>query len=715
MIRNLSSRRNFLKGTALATTGLMLAVQVPRTAGASRPKESTGAFAPNAFVRIDDRGITLIMPHTEFGQGIYTSSAMLVAEELDVDLDQIRVEPAPPDIDRFMDPILYDQATGGSTSTRTDWMRLREAGAVARLMLVTAAAARWKVDASACRTEKGIIHHDPSGRSVSYGDIAAEAAELPLPVEIPLKPAAQFKIIGSPVRRLDTPAKVDGSALYGIDVRVPGMKVATLASAPVKGGRIASLDRAAAKAVEGVIDIVRAGDFAVAVIAEHMWAAIKGIEALAIRWDSGANGRVSVETIVEAMEHTSNGAAVVVRKEKDAQAAIEAAPIKLSAVYESPFLSHSALEPLSCILHIRDDKADVWVGTQAPVRAQRAVADVTGLAIENVTLHNQLMGGAFGRRLEVDFIEIAALLVKDIRYPVKMVWTREEDMTHDYYRPYYYDRVAVGLDSEGKLLGRTHRVTGSSIFARWAPAGFINGVDPDAVDCAERTPYDEDVVHVDFARNEPDGVNTSWWRGVGPTHNLFVIESFIDEMAQATGKDPLDFRRGLLTRNPRALAVLELAAAKAGWSTSLPLGQGRGISLQFAFGTYLAHIVTVEVTARGDIRLLRSVIAVDCGSTVNPDTVRAQMEGGTIFGLSAALHNEITLTDGAVDQSNFDSYRMLRIDEAPKIEVHQIRNNEPPGGIGETATASAAGALANAIFSATGKRIRALPLAKALT
>jgi isoquinoline 1-oxidoreductase beta subunit len=372
------------------------------------------------------------------------------------------------------------------------------------------------------------------------------------------------------------------------------------------------------------------------------------------------------------------------------------------------------MEPLNCTLHIQDDRAEVWVGTQVPVRTQKAVADITGLPVEKVTVNNQLMGGAFGRRLDVDTIELAAKLLKDIRYPVKLVWTREQDMTHDYYRPYYYDRVAAGLDKDGRLIGRTHRVTGSSIFARWAPAAFKNGIDPDAVDCASETPYDEEAVFADYVRDEPAGVNTSWWRGVGASHNLFVVESFVDEMATATKQDPLEFRRKMLTKNPRALAVLNLAAEKAGWGQALPPGRGKGISLQVAFGSYLAHILEIEITDEKEVRLVRSVIAVDCGVVINPDTVVAQMEGGVIFGLSSAMFNEVTFTDGAVDQTNFDTYRVLRINEAPKVEVYQINSGEAPGGVGEAGTAAAAGALGNAIFAATGKRIRSLPLSGAL-
>ncbi|MDQ0564070.1 isoquinoline 1-oxidoreductase beta subunit [Rhizobium mesoamericanum] len=717
MIKNLHSRRGFLKGTALATGGILLSLQLPDAMRTRAALAASGLshFVPNAFVKIDDHGITLIMPHTEVGQGIYTSSAMTMAEELELELDQVKVEAAPPDMSKYMDPNLYDQATGGSMSTRSDWMRLRQAAAAARIMMVSAAAARWKVDPSTLKVERGIIHNPATNQQLTYAEIAPEAATQPVPDDVKLKEPSQFRLIGTRAKRVDTASKVNGTTVYGIDIRQPGMKIATLALAPVKGGKIASMDEAACRATPGVIEIVKSGNDAVAVIGEHMWAAKQGLEALAITWDSGANGKVTVDTIVAKMDEASKTQGVVIRNDKNAQAAIDKAAIKLSAVYQSPFLSHSPLEPLNCTLHIRADGAELWVGTQVPVRAQKAVADAAGLSPDKVIVHNQLMGGAFGRRLDVDSIEIAAKLLRDIHYPVKMVWTREQDMTHDYYRPYYYDRVAAGLDASGKLVGRTHRVTGSSIYARWAAAAFKNGIDPDAVDGAAETPYDEDAVLTDYVRQEPDGMNTSWWRGVGPTHNVFVVESFVDEMAAASKQDPLAFRRKMLTRNPRALAVLNLAAEKVGWGEKLPAGRGRGISLQFAFGSYLAHILEIEIATDHTIRLVRSVIAIDCGITINPDTVLAQMQGGVIFGLSAAMFNSITLTDGAVDQTNFDTYRVMRINEVPNIEVYQIHNNEAPGGVGEAATAAAAGALANAIFAATGKRVRSLPLADALS
>jgi isoquinoline 1-oxidoreductase beta subunit len=706
------SRRSFLKAGLLAGGGLVLSFSLPGLARAAGGKADAQAeFVPNAFLRVNPQGIiTFISPHTEFGQGIYTSTAMLMAEELDVGLDQVQIEAAPPDLKDYMDPLLGDQATGGSASTRADWMRLREAAATARFMLVFVAAQKWKVDPADCQVVRGVIHHPSSARSMSYGEAAPAAAEFPVPQKVPLKDPSKFTLIGTRAKRLDTPAKVNGTAVYGMDAKIPGMQIGTLAIAPVKGGKLAGYDEAAAKAVPGVRDVIRTGDQgAVAVIGEHMWAAIKGLEALQIVWDAGANGGVSTDALVGGLAAASQNQGMVAKQVGDAQGAINNAATKLAEVYQLPFLAHAPMEPLNCTMHVQADGAEVWVGTQVPVRAQNTVAAVTGLPPEKVKINNLYIGGAFGRRLDIDSITVAAEIAKQVNYPVKLVWTREVDLRHDYYRPYYYDRVSAGLDAKGNITGWTHRVTGSSVMARWAPAGLVNGLDPDAVECAAVTPYDIPASFVDYVRHEPVGLNTGWWRGVGPTHNLFVVESFVDELAVAAKQDPVDFRRKMLGNNPRALAVLNLAAEKSNWGSPMPQGFGRGIELQFAFGTYISCVLEVEVTPQAEIILHRAVVAVDCGSTVNPDTVRAQIQGGLLLGLGTAMYNQITLTDGAVDQSNFHDYRTLRMNEVPKIEIYQIENNEAPGGIGETGTAAAAPALGNAIFAATGKRLRRLP------
>ncbi|MCX8254713.1 Isoquinoline 1-oxidoreductase, beta subunit [Beijerinckiaceae bacterium RH AL1] len=705
------SRRTLLQASALAGGGLVIGLRLSGRAAA----DDAATFMPNAFVRIEPTGkIVLIAPHTEVGQGIDTAQAMLVGEELDVGLDQISVQPAPPDIKKYADPILGDQATGGSASVRGDWERLRKAGATARAMLVAAAAAKWQVDPQSCTVARGVVSHQASGRSLKYGEVASDAAKLPVPTDVKLKDPAQFKLLGTNAKRIDTPAKVNGTAVFGIDAKVDGMKIGTLALVPVVGGKLTGMDEAAARKVPGVRDVVRVGDEAVAVIGDHMWAAKQGLAALAPVWSAGPNGATTVAKIVADMDQASQSQGVVAKKEGDAAGAIGKAAKTLNAVYELPFLSHSPMEPLNCTLHIQPDKAEIWVGTQVPVRAQKAVADVTGLAPEKVTVNNLYMGGAFGRRLDIDSVEIAAKIAKGLGYPVKIVWTREEDLRHDYYRPYYYDRLSAGLDADGKLVGWTHRVTGSSVMARWFPGGFKDGLDPDAVEGAAETPYDVPATFVDYVRHESPNMNTGWWRGVGPTHNVFVVESFLDELAAAAGKDAVAFRRPLLDKNPRALAVLELAAQKSGWGSALPPRHGRGVALQFAFGSYVAAVVEVEVTPPGEILLRRADVAVDCGLTVNPDTVVAQIQGGLILGLSTAMYNEITLTGGAITQSNFHDYRAMRINEAPKIAVHQIRNGEKPGGIGETGTSIAAPALGNAIYAATGQRLRKLPFATGL-
>ncbi len=694
-----------------AGAGLLLSATLPgvRPRLARAGDANTTGAPPTAFVRIaPDNTITLIMPDAEFGQGIWTSSATLIAEELEVGLHQIRVEAAPPAAALYASEVAGEQATGGSNSTIGDWVRLREAGARARLMLIQAAADRWHVDAASCRANDAQVRHEATGRSLTYGSLAADAAKLPIPGRVALKQPAAWRLIGRKQARLDTPAKVTGAAVFGIDVHVPGMKVATVAASPVRGGKLVGFDEAAARKVPGVRDIVRLDD-AVAVIGDHFWAARQGLLAAHARWDDGPDAQTSSVAIRAALAEASLQPGAVARDDNDAHGKIAAAPTRLHATYQLPFLAHAPMEPINTTLHVRHDGADLWVGTQVPVRAQEAVARVTGLKPEQVRVHNQLMGGAFGRRLDVDSIEQAAAIARHLPYPVKIVWTREEDITHDMFRPAYHDVLSAGLDAQGRIVGWTHKTAGSSVTSRWDPTDMKGGVDPDAVEAATNTPYDLPAIHVSYVRCEPRGVHTAWWRGVGPTHNVFVVESFIDECAAAAGQDPLAYRRAMLGHNPRGLAVLNLAAEKAGWGSHLPAGQGRGISLQYAFSSFVAVVLHAEVTPQGEVRLHRATAAVDCGQRVNPDTVAAQIEGGLVFGLGTALFNGITLTSGRVQQENFNNYRMIRIHEAPAIEVFQIDSSEQPGGIGETGTAASAAALGNALFAATGRRSRSLP------
>ena len=698
-------RRDILKLSFLAAGGLLLPIRLQ--AGEAPHSSGPAILPPTAFIRITPHAITLIMPDTEFGQGIWTSAATLIAEELEVRLDQIQVEPAPPDAPLYATDGV-EQATGGSTSTIGDWKRLREAGARARIMLVQAAAQSWNVAPAACRAQAAAVHHDATGRALPYGELAARAATFPVPGTVTLKPVSAWRLAGRPQKRLDTPGKVTGAATFGIDVVVPGMKIGTVAACPERGGRLAGIDEQAARAVPGVRDIVRLPD-AVAVIADHYWAARQGLRAARPQWESGPNAGVSTAMLHAALEDASARPGAVARDSNDAPARIASAHTQLHATYQLPFLAHAPMEPINTTIHIREDGADLWVGTQVPVRAQDAIARVTGLKPDRIAVHNQLMGGAFGRRLDIDSIEQAARIARALSYPVKLIWSREEDITQDMFRPAYRDVLSAGLDAHGRIAGWTHKTAGSSITARYDPGDMKGALDPDAVECAANTPYDIPAARIAYVRCEPQGVATAWWRGVGPTHNVFVVESFMDECAAAAGADPVAYRRALLRRNPRALAVLDLAAAKSGWGTKLPAGQGRGISLQFAFSSYVAHVCHADVSAQGEIRIHRCTVAIDCGQRINPDTITAQVEGGLIFGLSMALYSDITFAGGHVQQSNFDNYRVLRINRAPAVDVHQVDSHEEPGGVGETGTAAASAALGNAIFAATGKRLRRLP------
>jgi isoquinoline 1-oxidoreductase beta subunit len=712
------SRREFV--TVLATTGggLLLGYRVagaPRAALAATASPSP-SFAPNAFIRIAaDGAVTLIMPQVEMGQGVYTSMCMLLAEELEVATGQIRLEHAPPDDKLYANPFFGEQMTGASSSVRAFYEPLRRAGATARAMLVAAAAASWNVDPASCRARTGVVTHTSSGRTLTYGELAAKAAALPVPDKVALKDPKHFTLIGTPAKRLDTPSKVNGTAQYGIDVRLPGMLIATVAASPVLGGKVVGVDDQKAKAVPGVRQVVRLDD-AVAVVADHMWAAKQGLAALDIRWDDGPNAKLSTADVAQGLANASETAGVTARKDGDPVSALAASAKKVQAVYESPFLAHVTMEPMNCTVHVRKDGCEVWTGSQVLSRAQATAAEVTGLPLEKVVVHNHLLGGGFGRRLEVDYVTQAVRIAKQVDAPVKVVWTREEDVQHDVYRPYYYDRLAAGLDPGGRPVAWTHRIVGPAIIARYLPHFFKDGKDVDAIDGAVQLLYDIPAIQVEHVRHEEPVLNTGFWRGVGVTHNNFVIESFIDELASASTQDPVAFRRAMLGKSPRALAVLDLAAKEGRWGKPLPRGRGRGIALLYSgWGSYLAQVAEVEVTGSGDIRVHRIVCAVDCGQIVNPEIVKAQIESGVVYGISAALWGEVTLKDSRVEQSNFHNYRVLRMNEAPPIEVHLVRNDEAPGGIGEPGTAVTAAALNNAIYAATGKRLRKLPLQPGLT
>jgi isoquinoline 1-oxidoreductase subunit beta len=709
-LANGPSRRRLLQAGAAIGGGLLLSVNLPFPDGGAEAAGGDG-FVPNAFIRIDRDGqIVLTMPYVEMGQGTYTSISMLIAEELEVDLEQVRLEHAPPNEKLYSNPLIGGvQATGSSNAIRGAWQPLRQAGAIARTMLVSAAAKKWKVEPASCRAERGEVIHAASGRRIKYGVLATDAAKVPVPENVALKRPQDFKLIGTPAKRLDAPAKVNGTAVFGIDVRPPGVKIATLAQSPVFGGRLKSVDDTAAKTVKGVRQIVRLDD-AVAVVADHMGAAKKGLAALAIEWDDGPHAKLNTDDIAGTLEKATLNAGPVAQNIGDINTAMANAITKIEAIYQVPFLAHATMEPMNCTVHVRKDGCEVWVGNQVIARAQATAAKVTALPLDKVVVHNHLIGGGFGRRLEIDGVTRAVQIAQHVNGPVKVVWTREEDIQHDMYRPYFFHRISAGLDEKGEPVAWNHRLAGSSILARWLAPAFDDGLGPDTTEGAIDLAYDLPNMHVEYLRVEPPGIPTTFWRSPGPSHNVFVTESFMDELAAAAKQDAVAYRRALLDKSPRAKAVLELAAEKAGWGQSLPERVGRGVSLQFVFGTYMAQVAEVEVSKNGAVRVRRVVCAVDCGTVVNPDTVEAQIQGAIIFGITAALYGEITLKDGRVQQTNFDTYQMLRMNEAPAIEVHIVQNSEPPGGMGEPGTSAIVPAVTNAIFAATGKRLRSLPI-----
>src|SRR5277367_3956301 len=700
-----ASRRSFLKAAATTAGTLLIGFRVSAATAADTTSE---VFAPDAFIRIFPSGkITLIMPQVEMGQGIYTAVAMILAEELDAAFDQITLEAAPPNDALYANPALGLQATGGSTSVRAFWMPLRKAAAGARSLLVAAAAKVWEVDPATCRTAKSEVLHDASGRRLAYSALVGAAAGMTPPKDPPLKPPADFQLVGKPLKRLDTPDKVNGKAKFGIDAMPPGVKFATLAACPVFGGKVSRVDDSKAKGLPGVRQVIVLDDL-VAVVGDHMWAAVQGLDALKIVWDEGANASVSSAQVWKQIRSASEKEGAVAKTVGDPAKSL-ASGEAIEAAYELPFLAHAPMEPMNCTVHVTPDSCEIWVGSQVLARAQAVAAKVSGLPLDKVVVHNHLLGGGFGRRLEVDYVEKAVRIAQKVDGPVKVVWTREEDVQHDIYRPVYRDRLSAAL-SDGRIVGWKHRITGSSIIARFLPPAFQKGIDPDGVDGAVDIPYEIPNLRVEFVREEPPAVPTGFWRGVGPNNNVFAIESFIDELAKRTGKDPTAFRREMLGKTPRLIAAIDLAASKAGWGGALPARVGRGIAAQTAFGSFIATVAEVEVDSDGEVRVRRVVLAVDAGIVVNPDTVIAQVQGGLIFGITAALYGEITIENGRVQQSNFNDYRMLRIDQTPAIEIHLIKSGEAPGGIGETGTTAAPPAVVNAIFAATGVRLRRLPI-----
>lgn len=596
---------------------------------------------------------------------------------------------------------------------RTAWLPMRQAGAAARMMLTAAAAQSWGVDVSACKAENGGVLHAASGRQLRYGELAALAATMSVPVEVQLKDRSQFQKIGSAQKRLEAPEKVNGTARFGIDAQLPGLRVVTVAASPVPGGRVKGVNAEAARGVRGVSQVVRLDDL-VAVVADHMGAARKGLAAAQVEWDDGPAGQYSTEAMVAELAKASGQEGATARREGDVATAQADATAKghrnIEAIYQQPLLAQAPMEPMNCTVKLLPNSCEIWLGTQVPTRAQAAAAQAADLRVEQVQVHNHLLGGGFGRRLDVDFVTQAVRIAREVQAPIKVVWTREEDMQHSTFRPSHYNRLSATLDAQGHPVAWHHRVTGSSVIARYSPAAFRNNVDPDAIRDAAG-PYEFANMLIQYVRQEPpEGLLTGWWRGVGHMQNAFPVECFMDELARASGRDAIAFRKPLLTKQPRALRVLEVAAEKSGWGVPLARGRGRGLALTYSFQTYAAQVVEVSVDADGNVTTERVITVVDCGQVISPGALGAQVHGGTIFGLSAALFGNISIKDGRVEQSNFHDYRVLRMNEIPAMETHVISSTEDPTGIGEIATVVIAPALLNAIHDATGKRIRRLPI-----
>lgn len=726
------SRRDFVKAAATAGAGLTLAIYFQGCGSDAPPPTAAvpdGAFAPDAFLRLSpDGSVTVVIGRSEMGQGPITGLAMLLAEELDADWSRVTWTQAPAS-EAYYNPALGAQATGGSTSIRTGWIPMRQAGATARAMLVSAAAAEWGVDARSCTTEVGEVRHAASGRSVPYGRLAAAASALPVPADVPLKDPAAFRLIGQPLDRLDNSGKVLGTATFGIDVRVPGMVYASVERCPVFGGTVARVaGEPEARAVPGVLAVVRLDD-RVAVVAEHYWQAVQGRRALAVEWDEGAAATLSSADIAERLQGLlASGKARVARDEGDVAAALAGADRTIEAAYEAPYLAHATMEPMNCTAWVRGGKVEVWVPTQFQAAsklmnhggAQGIAASAAGVSLDDVTIHTTFLGGGFGRRLEVDYVGEAVAIAKRLDRPVQVIWSREDDTRHDYYRPATAHALSAALGPDGLPVAWRQRIACQSIVRNWAPGwvpDFVlnrvgalqDGVDHSAVEGAANMTYHIPNLLVDW-RELVLPVPVGWWRSVGHSQNSFVTECFLDELAAAAGRDPVEYRRALLADDPRMRAVLDLAAVEAGWGTPLPEGRARGVAIVRSFGSIVAEVAEVSVTAAGSIRVHRVTCAVDCGTPVNPGLIEAQMEGGVIFGLTAALHGEITLSEGRVRQSNFHDYQMVRMPDAPAVAVHIVPSAEPPGGVGEPGVPPIAPAVANAVFALTGRRLRRLPL-----
>jgi isoquinoline 1-oxidoreductase beta subunit len=693
------TRRDFLKTGALASAGLVIAFNLPEVLGCAQAAET---IEPNAWLRVDPNGdVTVLINRSEMGQGVRTSLPMLVAEELEADWTRVRFEQAVP-AQKY-----GNMSTGGSQSIRRGWEPLRKAGAQAREMLVQAAADTWGVPRKDCRAENGEVIHGSSGRRLAYGALVAKAATLPVPDDPPLKDPKDFRIVGTPKQRLDLVEKNLGRATFGLDATVPNMLFAVVERCPVFGGKLRSFDPKPALVVPGVRHVT-AIESGVAVAADSFWAAQKGRAALGVEWDEGRLAELSSAAITKAHQDLAQKPGATARKEGEGAAALAAAARTIEATYQAPYLAHATMEPLNCLAAVTAERCEVWVGNQNGTNVQRTAERVSGLPAEKVRVNLLYLGGGFGRRSEQDFVAEAVELSKKLGRPVKVVWTREDDTRHDYYRPATYHMLRAGFDAAGKPITWTHRMVGTSIMQRFAPQAVENGVDPSSVEGAANLPYAFANLEVDTHIHDA-GVPVGWWRSVGSSQNAYVTECFFDEVAVAAGRDPFELRRELLAGHPRHRAVLERCAGSFGWEKQLAAGRGKGIAVHESFGSFVAQAAEVSLSRDG-VRVHRVVCAVDCGRVVNPDIVAAQMESGIVYGLSAALHGEITLDRGRVVQGNFDDYPVVRMSGCPEIEVHLMPSGDEPGGIGEPGTPPIAPAVVNAMFALTGKPVRSLPI-----
>ena len=700
------TRRTLLKGGLTLGAGLVIGFELSlsRQARAQQP----GMFVPNQWLKIDRDGIVTITNSVpEMGQGSMTTMPMIVADELDADWGKIKVEQAPANPALYANPVTKTQSYGGSRGVRDHLEMWRKAGAAARTMLKQAAAQEWGVPESEVDTEPGTVIHRPSGRKLMYGQLVDRAAQLPVPQDPKLKTKDQFRYIGKEgIARLDIPLKTDGKAIYGIDVKVPGAQVGSIERCPVFGGKVETFDASAAKAIKGVSHVVQVTN-GIAVVGDSFWSVMKGRRALKVKWNEGPLANLSSAEITRGYQDLAKQPGQVARKEGDAEKVLGGGGKVIEAVYQVPFLEHACMEPMNCTASVKADRCEVWVPTQNPGGHQALAAKITGLPLEKVTINTTLLGGGFGRRGEPDFVTDAVETSKAIGGPVKIIWTREDDLQHGFYRPATYNVFKAALDAQGTPTAWWNRIVGPGILIQKgrAPAGSI---DPAAVEGARNHPYDIPNILVEW-KEKDFGVPVGFWRSVGSSQNAFITESFIDELAHAAGKDPYEYRRALLGKAKRHKTVLETAATKANWGAPLPAGRARGIAVAFSYGSYAAHVAEVSVTPDGQLRVHKLVCAIDCGIAVNPDQVRAQMEGGAVYAMTG-LFDQITLDKGRVQQSNFHDYPMLRIAEAPVVETHIVDSGEAPGGLGEPGVPPVAPSICNAVFALTGKRIRTLPI-----